>query len=273
MLIRMSVGKYLSKALIVPCVIGLAVCCSNGSHAQQVSCDLVRLSGASDWYPVSMRADEIAPLEGILPDLARDVFFALKVPVGVAPQWPWKRTLKMLENGRTDVLAGAFWTSERAEKFALSLPVLSEEVSVFVRGGLGIVPGSLEELVGLRGMIPFGASYGEEFDMFAAEHLTIENQVFDSLSAYMQLLIDEKIDYLVAPRRDGEQLVEQMKASQKVASLGWPAVVNTVHYLFSRASPCIELLDAFNEELRRQLAEGSLERLTRDYNSGKARYD
>lgn len=271
--VEMALKGWGAKALIAFCALGLSFSICVRSYAQSKTCDVVRLSGARDWFPISMRVDEISPLQGILPDLARDVFFALKLPVAVAPDWPWRRAFMMLESGQSDVLAGAYRSADRLEKFGYSIPVMAEEVAIFMRSGRKDVPGSLEDLVGLRGMIPFGASFGEEFDSFAVDNLSLERLPVDGLTTHVQMLIDEKIDYLVAPRRDGEWFINQMEAADKVVALPWPAAVNTVHFLFSKASPCIRLLEAFNVELGRQIEGGILDRLTKNYDSGKMRYN
>ncbi len=44
-----------------------------------------------------------------------------------------------------------------------------------------------------------------------------------------------------------------------------PAAVNTVHFLFSRATPCIRMLQTFDEELQRRRESGELNKLIEGY--------
>ncbi|MBN9669917.1 transporter substrate-binding domain-containing protein [Labrenzia aggregata] len=212
-----------------------------------------------------MRADETGRLEGVLPDLGKRIFKAFDISVEVGPAFPWKRLFVMMDNGQLDVIAGAFHTEERKEKYGFSLPVMTEEIAVFIPRAMTAKPGSLTDLAGLNGIKPFGASYGAEFDRLAAEFLSIEAPPFDDFETYMGLLIDGKADYLVMPRRYGQETIEAMDAQDHVEALSWPAAVNTLHFMFSRASPCIQLLDDFNETLDQLISAGQAESLLEAY--------
>lgn len=232
-------------------------------------CSEIRLNGSSVWFPVSMRETGADRLAGVFPDLARDILKSLDVPLREGPDLPWKRVFVLLENGQIDVLAGAYKTAERLEKYGVSLPVMQEEVGIFVRKSLGRRPQSLDELIGLRGVAPFGASFGEEFETFAQEHLAIDRQPFDDFGTYMRLLMDDKADYLVLARQDGDMLITETGAEDLVEALPWPAAVNTLHFLFSRATPCIGLLEAFDAELQRRIGSGTLQDLIKTYDPSK----
>ncbi len=238
---------------------------ASGAHAGTGPCSAVKLNGSGVWFPVSMRKDATGSLNGVFPDLARDILSTLDVPVEEGPDLPWKRVLTLLENGQIDVLAGAYKTGERLEKFGYSHPVMQEEVGVFVRNSLPGRPGSLDDLKGLRGIAPFGASFGEEFDTFAADNLAIDRQPYDDFRTYMHLLMENKADYLVMARRDGLMLIREAGAEDLVEALPWSATVNTLHFLFSRATPCIDLLHSFNEELQRRINDGELDSLIKTY--------
>jgi polar amino acid transport system substrate-binding protein len=247
------------------CILVLLVAFIVPVPAASSECPAVRLNGSGLWYPVSLRNDEGGTLRGIFPDLAEEVFQNLGVALDTGSDLPWKRLLTLLENGQIDVLAGAYLTGEREEKFGVSLPVMREDVAVFIRSSLPSRPQSLEDLVGLQGVAPFGASFGEEFEAFAASKLMIDRQPFDELDTLMWLLIENKADYLVMARQDGESMIEDTSAHGKVEMLPWRAAVNTLHFMFSRQTPCIALLEPFNEGLQRQLNAGRLEELVEDY--------
>jgi len=243
----------------------MTVAVAASTRAASPDCSAVRVNGSSLWYPISQRINGDGGLKGVFPDLAKQVFGSLGVHLRFGPELPWKRLLTLLENGQLDVLAGAYLTRERQEKFGVSLPVMKEDVAVFIRSSLPSRPENLQDLVGLHGVAPFGASFGEEFDSFAASRLTIDRQPFDKLDTLMWLLIENKADYLVIARQEGERMVEDSAAQGLVEILPWPAAVNTLHFMFSKKTPCIALLKAFNEALRRQLDAGKLDELLKDY--------
>lgn len=235
------------------------------SRAEADTCSEVNLNGSGVWYPVSMREGAAGTLNGVFPDLGREILTTLNVTVTDGPDLPWKRAFVLLENGQIDVLAGAYRTREREEKYAISRPVMEEEVGVFVRKSLAHRPQSLDDLVGLRGVAPFGASYGQEFEDFAAQRLTIDRQPYDDFRTYMRLLMEDKADYLVIARQDGVKMIGETGAQDLVEAMPWPASVNTLHFLFSRASPCVALLQPFNEALEKRIHDGVLQDLIDAY--------
>lgn len=263
--------SYFRATVFSGCAAFLLLIAGNGTAAASGDCSEVRVNGSSNWFPVSMRRTPESRLEGVFPDLAEKVFTGLDVPIVPGPDMPWKRLLVLLENGRIDVLAGAYLARERAEKFGVSRAVISEDVAVIVRAGLPTRPENLEGLVGLRGLAPFGSSFGDSFESFAAEKLTVDRHPVDQLDQLMRLLVEEKADYLVIPRQDGEQMIDDTGSHDLVEILPWPAAVSTLHFLFSRTSPCISMLEAFDRELTRAIGDGALSGLMETYRRADAR--
>ncbi|MEO9529890.1 transporter substrate-binding domain-containing protein [Roseibium sp.] len=264
----MSKCNRLNKIIANFCVAVLFNVVAGQVHAASESCSTVKLNGSSVWFPVSIREEPAGGLRGVFPDLAGRIFDILDIRLKSGPDLPWKRQLTLLENGQIDVLAGAYVTNERLQKFGVSRPVMKEDVAVFIRAGLPFRPQGPAELAGLRGVAPFGASFGEEFDTFAEVNLAIDRHPVDDLKTLIRLLIEDKADYMVSSRPGGERLVGEMSAYGVVEVLPWPAAVNTLHFLFSRATPCIDLLHSFNAELERQIDAGKLEDYTKIYGHG-----
>jgi polar amino acid transport system substrate-binding protein len=248
-------------------VVAGGVSSPTSGFAETQSCSSVTMNGSSTWFPISLRLEEGSDLGGIFPDLAKKIFGQMNVGSEFGTSVPWKRAFVLLDNGQIDVLTGAYRTRDRLEKFGASLPVMEEEVAVFVRSNLEIKPKNLDDLVGLSGLAPFGANFGEEFDEYAAGNLTIERQPFEVFATNMRLLQEEKVDYLIIARQEGERLFSKLEAGDRVEALPWSAAVNTVHFFFSKSSPCIHLLEEFNDVLSSQIRSGALDNLIRDYQS------
>jgi len=249
----------------VVCVALIGLFQATVAHADSNACSEVKLNGSGVWFPVSMREGADGALNGVFPDLGREILSSLNVSVEDGPDLPWRRVLVLLENGQIDVLAGAYKTEERSEKYGVSGPVMQEEVGIFIRKSLESRPKSLEDLIGLRGIAPFGASFGEDFEDFAAQNLSIDRQPFDDFRTYMRLLMEDKADYLVIARQDGVKMIDEADARDLVEALPWPAAVNTLHFLFSKATPCIALLEPFNEALKKRIEAGALKGLLGRY--------
>lgn len=261
----MRVFNRLGRRLFITALAYAALSLAPASSADTDGCSKVKLNGSSVWYPVSMREQADGSLKGVFPDLATEVFTALGVPLMVGPELPWKRLLTLLEHGQIDILAGAYLTDERLAKYGVSQPVMQEEVGVIIRSNLGVRPQSLKDLAGLRGVAPFGASFGEEFENFATSHLSIDRQPFEDFKTNILLVAEEKADYLIIARQEGERMIKEARVEGKVEVLPWVASVNTLHFMFSRATPCIKMLEAFDEELLRRRETGRLDELIEDY--------
>ncbi|CAH0539825.1 substrate-binding periplasmic protein [Vibrio marisflavi] len=78
---------------------------------------------------------------------------------------PWKRAMQEVEEGKSDVLMGAYYSKDRASRFAYSQPIYEIKVSIIALRSLGIT--SFENLEDLK-KYKFGVGRGwvnsEAFD-------------------------------------------------------------------------------------------------------------
>ncbi|WP_428673177.1 substrate-binding periplasmic protein [Roseibium sp.] len=255
----MSANKLSVAATLFLCVFTGTFLLSRPAFPDDEVCSIVKLNGSSVWYPISLREAGSEILRGVFPDVAREIFKRLNVPVDVGDRQPWSRLQVLLENGKLDVLAGAYLTPERERLYDISSPVMKEQAVVFVRKDMPAKPQSLEDLVGLRGLAPFGASFGKKFDEYAEEKLTIQRQSFDDFAMNMRLLSEDKADYLIETVREGRRMIEELEADDVIEVLPWPASDNTLHFMFSKSSPCVSLFNDFNQELNKLIQSGELE--------------
>jgi len=125
----------------------------------------------TDWYPYTYREENSAKGFEI------DIFRAVMKRMGIEPvfvQFPFKRCLKMLEEGQAHVLVSFLKTPERRRYTIFPEEHLSiSRTSLFTRTGTQIrYAGSLKDLRGYTiGVIP-GFSYGAAFD--SADYLKKE---------------------------------------------------------------------------------------------------
>lgn len=77
----------------------------------------------------------------------------------------------MLENGELDVIAGAYFTQERARLFAYSAPFAYDDVMVFQHRRNMFRMTGIHDLIGLQGARPQGGSYGDYIDTYAEQNL------------------------------------------------------------------------------------------------------
>lgn len=237
-------------------------------HGKAVSgeaCQTIRVNGSSTWYPVSKRYSANGPIEGVLPALASGFFKEIDLPVDLGPSLPWKRLFALLEAGEIDLMTGAYFNEERAEKFVLSQPVYQENVAVFVRADLPSLPRDRDELIGLHGIWPLGASFGLPFDRFAERNLDMLRMSYEDLEDLLPVLFDGKADYFVMAREHGLEVVRQAGMDGKIVPLDWPVAVNPIHFLFAKNSPCAHYVGPLNDYIARMRSSGRIDALIAQY--------
>ena len=107
---------------------------------------------------------------------------------------PWARALKEVEDGKADVVMGAYFNEERAQKYYYSDRIYSLDLGLIARPGLDVLKyESLRELSAYKIGISRGFSNSEEFD--AADYLDKDVATFPNLN--IRKLFRGRIDMAV----------------------------------------------------------------------------
>lgn len=229
------------------------------------ACDAIRVSGANNWYPVIMRTEDDKSVHGLGPDVANAVFAALGIDVIVAKKRPWKRLMVQLDRGELDAILGAYWTSERSKRYLYSTSFAEDEIAIFVRRKSSFELTRLDDLIGRVGLRPLGGSYGEKFDRFAERYLDIEQIATTGDNNIVVMLASGRADYAVLGRYDGIADIKATNLQDEVTDLPFSVASNSVHFLFSRKSPCVARIGEVDNILLRLRKEGTLSQLEAKY--------
>ena len=107
---------------------------------------------------------------------------------------PWARALKEVEEGKSDIVMGAYHSKEREEKYIFSDPIYFLELGLIARPGLDVNKyESLRDLAPYRIGISRGFANSEEFD--AANYLDKHVATFPNLN--IRKLFRGRIDMAV----------------------------------------------------------------------------
>ena len=172
---------------------------------------------------------------GVGYDLAVEIARELKVPL-LFKVLPWKRALRQLELGRLDIILGIYKTKPRSIKYLYSPALINNEVKVFVLKEKTFALNSYENLIGMRGDMPNGGSFGDKFDDFSNQHLQLSK--IEGKEEKIKRLLRGVSDYFVSDYFDAMQFLDKERLTQKIVALPFIIASTPVYFAMSRNSAC-----------------------------------
>ncbi|APW38542.1 hypothetical protein RD110_16135 [Rhodoferax koreense] len=158
------------------------------------------------------------------------------VPIEVRYAGSWARVQEEARLGRVDLVAGAFFTTDRLDYMDYVYPPLRETSSVvWERQGATQKYQQWADLKGRAGVTVINNSFGEEFDRFARANLKIAT--VPSLEQALKMLQLGRVDYLIYEEDPANAYIAQLGIGGLVAAS--PPVSNERLYLtLSHKSSC-----------------------------------
>ena len=224
-----------------PYLLILLIVLSVNLHASE--CQTIRANGASGWEPISHR-DTDGQLTGIAIEVVSQVFSQLAVTVKFEKEIPWKRQILQLEKGELDIMVAAYYNQERAKNFSYSQPYHIEKIAIFAHRDRSFNFQGLHSLKGKTGLRPLGGTYGNQFDDFASKNLDIEE--YSDYENGMIRLYKGRVDYMVLALFDGLFNAKKYAFPSNIIPLSTDVAQLPIHFLMSKKSPCINLMERIN---------------------------
>ncbi|MCC9623865.1 transporter substrate-binding domain-containing protein [Thalassospira sp. MA62] len=262
-------AKLLATATLSACIL---IMVTSGARAwdatedkpaptpQPGECRTLSVGGADGWEPITY-TDNQDHQTGLGIDVLRHFVEKHDITLDLKLDIPWTRSLKMLEAGELDVIAGAYFTEERARTFVYTSPFAYDDVMVFQhQSNLFRITG-IHDLIGHRGVRPQGGSYGDFIDSYAQRHLDMiysptGNQIFN-------VLLNGRVDYVLLGRYDGLANLMVQDLMDTIIAVEPPLQQNAVHLIFSPRSPCASHASSISAMIERLEKDGTLDRLTK----------
>lgn len=197
-------------------------------------------------------------VRGLAPTVVKNVFGRLGYKVEIVVLGNWKRCLLDAAQGRVDVVL-AYSTEQREQRMRFStVPVLREEVAVFINRQHPLTFEQLDDLARYRGGLLFGESYGLDFDRFVARHGNIE-WVSNSQQNFGKL-IRGRIDFITHERRTGQLYIEHLAGAGDIYALPRSLSVDYLRIAVSRHSPLAKRMPQIDAQLQQMVDSGEIER-------------
>jgi polar amino acid transport system substrate-binding protein len=260
---KKSIMSKLKIVLVVIVVIAVVLVCwlvwdqpnqSNNKNSQDT---VFIASGHPEWAPIMwQQGDKII---GVGPDLVTKIFTDLGVRIESKYTGLWDEVQAQAKSGSVDVLVAAYKTTERETYMDYSDAYTVDPIALFVSQDRGLAYNAWEDLVGKRVVAMVGDSYGQEFDGFMAQKLTVE-RVKTATEAF-QMLKDGQADYFVYALYAGEKFIGENQLADKIAVLPKYVAAENFYITISKQSPLIQYLPRINEIIAQYKADGTIDRL------------
>jgi polar amino acid transport system substrate-binding protein len=238
----------------------LAVLCGCATASVHATCNRLILAADPDYPP--MHWYDGNSMQGASIGIARRVLDDLKIPYEVRYLGPFPRVMAAAQHGDIDMVATLKKTPER-ESFLLfpKTPALANPVAVFTTRERGLEFRSRSDLVGLKGGITRSNIFGDGFDEYMRQNLSIEEA--NSPENNFSKLAVGRLDYFITGYYAGMAYLLKRGDEDRFVALS-PFLVNTPNYIvLTRNGNCADLLDAIDNRLSQLKKGGVLDELIR----------
>lgn len=239
------------------CVLALMLSVSAQAQTSTSPCTRLLVSGNSEYPPLLWRdPDNPEQLTGVVPALLKEILQPLGVSADIRHFGSWARVQRLARDGDLDMVAGAFMTRERFGYMDYILPpIIQLPTAIWVPKGQAFLYRHWPDLLGKTGSTLIGNSFGQNFDRYARENLTID--AVRSIDQSFLMAEAGRIDYVLYELLQGQVKLAREGKSEAFEALAKPISTEGLFFTFPKASAC----NSF--ELREQVAERLYELVTR----------
>ena len=215
-----------------------------------------KISGNPNGPPVSW--EENGELKGCAPALASSIFSLLNIKYRFASSGNWKNAQELARSGEVDMLVAAYRNNEREKYLLFSEPFLIQPIVVVVKKGQEFKLSRWTDLIGKKGVINAGESYGEDLDRFISSKLDVDFVPFERA---IQRIVRDEADFMIIDLYTA--LVYQgFLHGQDAVSVLEPALsVQAFHFAINRNSELASHLETINEKIRAKKDSGEITNL------------
>lgn len=240
---------------------------TRASASAEGHCKTLFVSGNSEYPPLLWR-DSKNPeyLTGVVPTLLKEIVEPMGLKANIRYIGSWARVQHMARSGDLDMVAGAFMTSERFGYMNYILPpILQLPTAVWVPADKSFVYRHWPDLLGKTGTTLIGNSFGQNFDRYAEENLSIVP--VRSISQSFAMAEVGRADYVLYERLQGEAKLAREGREHLFRALETPVSSEGLFYTFSKSSPCntFALREAVADRLYKLVQAGRVEELLDKY--------
>lgn len=240
----LTIGRFLSlkgtvKTFFTPivCFSSLWLFASSASAQEAAACSSLKATGNPEYPPFLWQVEQSNLLHGAVASLMVQLSDRIDIPIETVYVGPWSRSQQEVRSGRVDLMAGAFYTSERADYMEYFAPAMMFTKSVVWQAESAPFNYSVwPDLEGRWGVTVINNSFGQEFDEYAKQKLNLLTVA--SLEQALSMLEAGRADYVLYEKNPAMAYVQRMGLEGVVLPVD-PSVSSEGLFLtISKMSPC-----------------------------------
>lgn len=252
------------KASLV--VLALALATAPLGAAAAPSCARLVVTGHPTYAPFSWSSH--GSLRGAGIDVVKRLAADARIPLAIVVEGTWNAAQDAVKSGKADAIVGLYRTPARLPFFDYVEPAVAQDPSAIVtRAGSPFVYKGWNDLIGKKGAVARGESYGAAFDAFAKAHLTLAEE--NGFGGVYRALLDGRAQYGLVGYFAAET---EPQAGIRIVDAHF--VTEGLYLAFGKHDPCASVLSAaFARDIARLQKNGTVNALIAsnlaDYRAGR----
>lgn len=201
-------------------------------------CTSLTASGNSEYPPFLWRETATSKeLNGVNRLIIDEISRRIGIPIKLIHVGPWSLAQTEVKHGRVDLMAGAFYTNERANYMDYFIPVMLYTTSVVWQQKDKQFPFSKkEDLEGKWGVTVINNSFGQKFDQYAQRNLNVLSVA--SLSQALRMLAADRVDYVLYEKNPVHAYAAILGLLEKIVPASPHISKEGLHLTMSKNSSC-----------------------------------
>lgn len=204
----------------------------------ELQCQTLVASGNSEYPPFLWRkSDTSLELEGVNRFIIEELSRRTGIDIQLIYVGPWSRAQSEVENGRVDLMAGAFYTHLRSGYMDYFIPAMLKTSSAVWQNKRNPFPfGRKEDLRDRLGVTVINNSFGQDFDQYAQQHLSILSVA--SVSQALKMLATGRVDYALYEKSPASAYASLLGLSADIMPVSPDISTEDLHLTLSKRSAC-----------------------------------
>jgi polar amino acid transport system substrate-binding protein len=250
----------LPSALVVAGVVAVSFGVVAPAQAQSDPvCAALVITGHPSYPPVAWAAQ--GKIVGAAPSLVSGIAAKLGVKDVVSTDFgSWEGAQAAVRGGQADVIFGIYKNDARAVYLDyLEPPFMMDPVAIVVRKGAGFAFAEWSDLKGRKGVTNVGESYGDKFDTFMAQELTVARAA--GVDKAFAALLAQQADYMIIGLFPGREEARKLGLIDRIEFLPKELVSAAMYVAFSKQSKCGALRTGFAAGIKAAVDGGAMRQL------------